>query len=167
MREPLFNYVGRYFFGSLLLISAVAKLFDPNGFVAVVASYQMMPDWAVPPASYALVLLEGALAIWLFSGRKASLATLCLVCLYVIYCSWVGFAFLDGRRLDNCGAFGTLFERPITAGLVVEYLVSLGVAFFLWSATTAYKLRQQLAITPELGAIPVDDMKPPPPTGTA
>ena len=32
MREPLFNHVGRYFFGGLLLISAVAKLFDPNGF---------------------------------------------------------------------------------------------------------------------------------------
>lgn len=166
MREPLFNRIGRYVFGGLLLTSAAAKLLDPAGYVLIVDSYGMMPNEAVPAVSYALVVVEGALAIWLWSGRRAALATLCLVSLYAVYCSWVGFAYLDGRRLDNNGAFGTLLERTIDAGLVVEYLVSLGVTFFIWSATTAHSLRQQLARHPVVNAIPADKLGPPP-TGTA
>ncbi|WP_348672809.1 MauE/DoxX family redox-associated membrane protein [uncultured Abyssibacter sp.] len=163
MREPAFNRIGRRFFGSLLLLAALTKLANFAGFIGVVASYGMMPDWAQLPVGLLAVSAEAGLGAWLWSGRRGPLACLLLVMLLVLYCSGLFFAYLDGRRLLNSGTFGTVVPLRVSLGLVLAQLGLLGVSFFLWSSVTAHRLREQLA----LDANPAVMMPPGPPTGAA
>ena len=146
MSEPAFNRIGRLFFGSLLIVSALTKLVDLTGFVSVVSTYGLLPDWGPLPMALASVAGEATLGLWLWSGRRAPVSSLLLVVLLVLYCSWLSFAYLDGRRLDNAGTFGTVIPLRVSLGLVLCQLGLLAAAFFLWSSVTAHQLRQQLAV---------------------
>jgi uncharacterized membrane protein YphA (DoxX/SURF4 family) len=134
LRE-LANKFLRWAFTALLLASAVAKLLDMPGFIAVVETYRSFPQAALAVAAWALTLTELALGLWLATGKALRRATAALVALHLIYFVWLAIALGRGLDLPNCGCFGVYFARPLTAWTLLEDGILLALALALWRST--------------------------------
>jgi hypothetical protein len=127
----------RGFFCLLMLATGVAKLMDMQGFFAVVATYQLLPLAWIPPAGWALVLVELGLAAWLLSGWRLPWAGLLIVGLHLMYLAWLLLALARGLELDNCGCFGVYLARPLTWWTPLEDLALLAAAVALYRLARA------------------------------
>ena len=125
----------RWVFVLLLLASAIGKLLDMPGFIAVVETHRSFPQVALPVAAWVLTLTELALGLWLATGKALRRATAALVALHLIYFVWLAIALGRGLELPNCGCFGVYFARPLTAWTLLEDGILLALALVLWRST--------------------------------
>jgi hypothetical protein len=121
----------RLFLGLVLLATAAGKLLDVPGFAEVLRTYQAFPDAALRPLALAVPLVELALAVWLFSGRRLAAAAALAAVLHGIYAIWAAATLLRGLRVPNCGCFGVFFARPLGWRTVAEDGVLLGLSVWL------------------------------------
>lgn len=136
MKQPL-SRAGqclRWGFACLLAASALGKLADMPGFIAVVATYRLLPGALLPAAAWALALSEAALAVWLASGRYRTRAALGVTLLHCLYFAWIAIALARGLQLTNCGCFGVYWPRPLTLLTLMEDSVLLIAAYALFRA---------------------------------
>ncbi len=138
----------RWFFVLLLAASATGKFADMNGFHEIVRTYRTLPSTWVPMASWLLafteVLLSFALAfaptILSRFGRAAGLTALlqgrfaAVFGLHLLYLAWLTRALISGYSIPNCGCFGVYWARPLSIYTLVEDLVLLIMAGWLWWA---------------------------------
>ena len=130
-----FIQVSRLFFILLMMASGIGKLLDMQGFYAVVESYQLLPSLLIPPAAWALTLLEIVVGLGLCVPRLWVLVTLTLPPLHVFYLLGLSSALMRGLSLSNCGCFGVFWARPLTMYSIVEDVVLLTWAVsFCWLA---------------------------------
>ena len=122
----------RWAFVLLLLASAIGKLLDMPGFIAVVEAYRSFPQVALPVAAWALTLTELALALWLATGASLRQSAVALVALHAMYFAWIGIALFRGLSLANCGCFGVYLARPLSGWTLLEDGIVLLLAVFLW-----------------------------------
>jgi Methylamine utilisation protein MauE len=149
----------RWFFVWLLAASAIGKLADMDGFQEIVRTYRILPSTWVPMVSWLLAfteaLLSSALAfaptILSRFGRAARLTVLlqgrfaAVFGLHLLYMAWLTRALIAGHSIPNCGCFGVYWARPLSIYTVVEDLVLLIMAGWLWWART----RARADILPE------------------
>lgn len=133
--SQLANEILRWAFAAVLLASAVGKLLDMPGFIAVVETYRSFPQAALPVAAWALTLTELALALWLATEKALRRATAALVALHLIYLVWLGIALGRGLDLPNCGCFGVYLARPLSTRTLLEDGTLLALALVLWRST--------------------------------
>lgn len=136
------RYLLQYFLGLSLLITAIGKLLDIQGFAAVVESYQIFLGWITAPMGLALALTELILAVGLLSGRKLKEAALASILLHTIFILWVSLALYRGLELSNCGCFGVFWARPLTFKTLLEDLGML-IASLLFYVLEVYKNRYE------------------------
>ncbi len=122
----------RMLFSLLLLLTGGAKLLDMNGFVAVVASYRVLPEALLSLSAWSLTVCELLLALWLFSGRRLRQASIFLLALHLIYLIWILLALGRGLNLPNCGCFGVYFARPLSWTTPIEDAVLIVLAVWFW-----------------------------------
>ena len=139
-------------FSALLVLSALAKFADLQGFAAVVTSYRVLP--ASMPASMSFVigallaLFELSLGILLVGTyfcplfKKIGLRWLLLpfqavIVLHLLYLSWLGLAYLRGLEIPNCGCFGVYWPRPLTGYTLIEDGVLVLLSLFLYRTARA------------------------------
>jgi hypothetical protein len=108
--------------GMLLFATSLGKALDVEGFLRVIASYQVFPAWLSPFVALGILTAEACLAVWLFSGRYLAIASLCAFALHVGFLLLAAITLLRGISVPNCGCFGVFFARPLTWGTVVEDL---------------------------------------------
>jgi uncharacterized membrane protein YphA (DoxX/SURF4 family) len=95
----------RFAVAAILIVAAVGKLRDPQGFAQDIANYRMLPAGLVPVAAATLPGIEVALGAALVLGvwtRSAGIATTGLLLLFTI---GIGSALVRGIDID-CGCFG-------------------------------------------------------------
>lgn len=122
----------RLFFIALLLASSGGKLLDMPGFIVIVGDYQLLPAVLQAPAAWALALIELALAGWLISGWRLTLAGPALVALHGFFLFGLTLTLLRGIALDNCGCFGVFWARPLSWWSPLEDLLLVALAVWLW-----------------------------------
>jgi Methylamine utilisation protein MauE len=122
--------------GSIFLISSVAKLRHPKGFVLTVLEYQVLPPrmglfygWALPPCELFLALL-------FLTGTAISVAACMAAILLLSFMGAISINLIRGRSLD-CHCFGSEGRRKAGWPLVVQdgFLLSVAVALVLLTAT--------------------------------
>ena len=118
--------------GSLLLATAVGKLLDVPGFVAVLGSYRVLSQGVLAPAALAVIGAEVLLGLWLLSGRRLAGAALASGGLHLAYSVWAAAALARGLALPNCGCFGVFLPRPLSRSTVVEDLGMAGASLALY-----------------------------------
>jgi len=118
--RPLYVRVLRFVLAAVLLVTAIGKLLDNRGFAEAVATYHVLPHWALLPSALALSLTELGLGIWLVWGVRISLAALLATALHVVYFGWSSVALLRGLNIPNCGCFGVFWVHPLSLVTIAE-----------------------------------------------
>lgn len=112
----------RFGLALILFATCLGKALDVEGFIHVIQTYQFFPVPLAPLIGIGIVTAEGALAVWLFSGRHVALTA---VLASVLHLGFVGLAvvtLIRGISVPNCGCFGVFLARPLTWGTVAEDL---------------------------------------------
>lgn len=118
--RPLYVRVLRFVLAAVLLATAIGKLLDNRGFAEIVATYHVLPHWALLPSALALALTELGLGVWLVWGVRLSLAALLATALHVVYFAWSSVALLRGLNIPDCGCFGVFWAHPLSLVTVAE-----------------------------------------------
>ena len=118
--------------GLMFVIASYHKLADAAGFRITLLEYQVMPEFAVTPASRIIPVIELALgAAWLLGHYAGGLTAVASAALLGIYATAIGINIARGRVHFDCGCgFGGKrdHEQYLSGGLVVRNLVLIGAA---------------------------------------
>jgi hypothetical protein len=133
------------FFTVLLFASALGKALDIQGFAAIVASYQLLPEGLQLIAAWAVMLIEVFLAMWLALGflpqyrHTLGMASIAAIGLHWMYFDWMLVALLRGLTIPNCGCFGVYLGRPLTWFTLIEDAFLIYLAWIMWRTAQSTK----------------------------
>ena len=103
---PYFLAFIRYLLAVIFFQSSLEKLRERQKFVDTVASYQLLPGFAVRPFGLSLPGVELILALILLSGWQARLAAVFTSLLYLLFIGALSITIFRGRTNIDCGCYG-------------------------------------------------------------
>lgn len=125
-------WVCRLVMGLVCLASALGKSLDLPGFIEVLATYRLIPDWGLWPVGLGVTGLEWVLALWLLSGWRIESGALVALVLFGLYTAGLVITLLRGLNLPNCGCYGVFFPQPLRWYSPLEDMVLVGMCYALW-----------------------------------
>ncbi len=131
MRWTLLTWGCRLLVGGVLLASALGKSLDLQGFVDVLATYQLFPDWSLCPVALVIIGVEWILAVWILSGWRLSTGALLTLTLNGLYAMGLIVTLIRGLDLPNCGCYGVFFPQPLRWYSPFEDLALVGICYAL------------------------------------
>ena len=121
----------RLLIGGVLLASALGKSLDLNGFIDVLVTYRLFPDWSLRSLAFMIIGIEWMLAAWILSGWRLSTGALFALTLNGLYVVGLIAALFRGLDLPNCGCYGVFFPQPLRWYSPLEDLVLVGICYAL------------------------------------
>ncbi len=131
MGWPLLTWCGRVLIGGVLLASALGKSLDLPGFVAVLITYRLFPDWLLWSLAVGMTGLEWVLGGWILSGRRLRAGASLAMMLNGIYALGLTITLFRGLTLPNCGCYGVFFPQPLRWYSPFEDLILVGICYAL------------------------------------
>jgi hypothetical protein len=125
-------WVCRLVVGLVCLASALGKSLDLQGFVEVLDTYHLVPDWGLWSVGIGITGLEWVLALAILSGWHIERGALIALILYGLYAAGLVITLLRGLDLPNCGCYGVFFPQPLRWYSPLEDLVLVGMCYALW-----------------------------------
>ena len=122
----------RLLIGGVLLASALGKSLDLPGFVDILVTYRLFPDWSLWPLALLIIGIEWVLAAWIFSGWRLSTGALIALSVNGAYAAGLIVTLLRGLDLPNCGCYGVFFPQPLRWHSPLEDLVLVGICYALY-----------------------------------
>lgn len=126
--------LGRWSIGLVFLAAAVPKLFDVQGFAAIIDAYAILPGILILPTALVLPVIEIVLAVGLFcNGWISKVGSTVLLLLFIALLSYSIRAGLD----IDCGCFGpedpeyTAFHG-LASALVRDLVMLVPLAYSFW-----------------------------------
>lgn len=124
----------RWGVGLFFLVAAVPKLFDIDGFAAVIGAYGFLPKFLLVPMAVVLPLTEIVLAVGLLRNRLHGKIGIALLLLFFI--AVLSYAITLGLDID-CGCFGpddpeSRAFHGLKSALVRDIAMLLPVAYSFW-----------------------------------
>jgi hypothetical protein len=121
--DPVLTYVLARGVSLVLLVGAVQKIRDWNGFRTALGAYRLLPEALVMPAALALPVLEVIAGVALFSVPfRVPGAALALAVLLAVTAA-VAINIARGRIDIDCGCGGVEGRQRLSWGLVVRNAV--------------------------------------------
>lgn len=117
--------------GLLLLITGIGKLLDVQGFISIIDTYQVSPDWMQPPLAVLIVGSELKIAESLQRGNNVRAAAIASTILHALFSIVAVTTLLRGIAVPNCGCFGVFMGRPLTWQTLFEDICLLGASIAL------------------------------------
>lgn len=131
MRWTLLMWCWRLLIGGVLFASALGKSLDLNGFVEVLVSYRMFPDWSLWGLALGITGIEWVLAVWILVGWYLPTGALIALTLNGLYAIGLIITLIRGLDLPNCGCYGVFFPQPLRWYSPLEDLVLVGICYAL------------------------------------
>ncbi len=131
MNWTVVTWCGRLLIGAVLLASALGKSLDFPGFVDVLITYRLFPDWSLWPLALGITGIEWVLAAWILVGWQLSTGALIALSLNGLYAVGLIITLLRGLDLPNCGCYGVFFPQPLQWYSPLEDLVLVGICALL------------------------------------
>ncbi len=131
MNWTVVTWCARLLIGGVLLASALGKSLDLQGFVDVLVTYRLFPDWSLSPLALGITGIEWVLAAWVLVGWQLSTAALIALSLNGLYALGLIITLLRGLDLPNCGCYGVFFPQPLRWYSPLEDLVLVGICALL------------------------------------
>ncbi len=113
----------RIVLGLLFIVTSLLKFHNLKGFSVIVASYDVLPKKLVRPLAYIQPFAEFVVGCWILSGRQLFYAAIAGLLLMVVANTFVLFALIKKRKMDNCGCYGVAVKVPLTWKKFYENLV--------------------------------------------
>lgn len=101
------------------------------GFVEVLVTYQLFPDWSLEAIAFGITGIEWVLAAWILIGWELSTGALIALNLNGLYAIGLIVTLLRGLELPNCGCYGVFFPQPLRWYSPFEDLVLVGICAVL------------------------------------
>jgi hypothetical protein len=117
--------------GTILLISAAAKLFAPAAFTDSLQSFGLLTPALVPFFTYFIPIAELLLAAALFARVQIEKTALATAALLLIFIAAAASASISGAEVENCGCFGEFYRSGLGVGFFVRNGVLLLLALLL------------------------------------
>jgi len=113
----------RIVLGLLFIVTSALKLPNLKGFATIVASYNILPRQLVRPAAYSLPLIELLVGFWILLGEQLVYAGIAGLLLMLMADFFMIKGFRQGKKMENCGCYGTAIRVPLTKKKIVENLI--------------------------------------------
>ncbi len=113
----------RIVLGILFVITGALKFPNLKGFSIIVASYGILPRWAVKPAAYAQPIIEFIVGWWILSGKQLYYAAIAGLLLMLVADVFVAIALIKKKKMENCGCYGTAIKVPLSWKKLAENIV--------------------------------------------
>jgi hypothetical protein len=130
----------RLLIGGVLFASALGKSLDLPGFVEVLVTYRLFPDWSLWLLALGITGSEWALAVWILIGWQLPTGALLAMTMNGLYALGLIITLVRGLDLPNCGCYGVFFPQALRWYSPVEDLVLVGICYALYVG--AQKSRQ-------------------------
>lgn len=121
----------RLLIGGMLLASALGKSLDLHGFVDVLVTYRLFPNWSLWPLTLMIIGIEWILAMWILSGWRMPTGALLALTLNGLYAVGLIVTLYRGLDLPNCGCYGVFFPQPLRWYSPLEDLMLVGICYAL------------------------------------
>ena len=121
----------RLLIGGVLLASALGKSLDLNGFVEVLVTYRLFPNWSLWQVALMIIGFEWILAAWILVGWLLPTGALLALILNGLYALGLIVTLVRGLDLQNCGCYGVFFPQPLRWYSPLEDLVLVGICYAL------------------------------------
>jgi hypothetical protein len=121
----------RLLIGGVLLASALGKSLDMPGFVDVLVTYRLFPDWLLWSLAIGITGIEWVLAVWILVGWQLSTGALIALSLNGLYAIGLVVTLFRGIDLQNCGCYGVFFPQPLRWYSPLEDLAVVGICSVL------------------------------------
>lgn len=131
MNWTVVTWCCRLLIGGVLLASALGKSLALQGFVDVLVTYRLFPDWSLWPLALGITGSEWVLAAWILVGWQLSTGALIALSLNGLYAIGLIITLLRGLDLPNCGCYGVFFPQPLRWYSPLEDLVLVGICALL------------------------------------
>jgi hypothetical protein len=131
MNWTVVTWCCRLLIGGVLLASALGKSLDLPGFVEIVVTYRLFPDWTLWPVALVITALEWVLAVWILFGWRLQTGALLVLMLNGFYAVGLIVTLFRGLNLPNCGCYGVFFPQPLRWYSPFEDLVLVGICYAL------------------------------------
>jgi hypothetical protein len=132
-----FSLAIRLALGTILLISAAAKLFAPATFADSLQSFGLLTPALTPLFTYFIPIAELLLAVALLARVQLEKTAIAAAGLLAIFIAAAASASISGANVETCGCFGELYRSSLGMGFFVRNGVLLLLALLLvWSNTT-------------------------------
>ncbi len=122
----------RLLIGGVLLASALGKSLDLRGFVEVLVTYRLFPDWSLLALAFVITGWEWALAVWILAGWQLPTGALMAMTMNGLYALGLIITLVRGLDLPNCGCYGVFFPQPLRWYSPVEDLALVGICYVLY-----------------------------------
>ena len=100
----MISHACRLFLAWLFIYAAYDKVWDPAAFAGAMGQYELLPLWAVNPASVVLAWLELLVGVLILVGLFSRAAALWVAGLMGVFASLMVYAGIIGAGYD-CGCF--------------------------------------------------------------
>jgi hypothetical protein len=121
----------RLLIGGVLLASALGKSLDMPGFVDVLVTYRLFPDWLLWSLAIGITGIEWVLAVWILVGWQLSTGALIALSLNGLYAIGLVVTLFRGIDPQNCGCYGVFFPQPLRWYSPLEDLALVGICSVL------------------------------------
>ena len=128
----IITWCTRLLIGAVLLASALGKSLDLPGFVDVLLTYQLFPNWLLWPLAVGITGVEWILGAWVLSGWQLQAGALLAMMLNGLYAVGLTVTLFRGLELPNCGCYGVFFPQPLRWYSPFEDLVLVGICYALY-----------------------------------
>jgi uncharacterized membrane protein YphA (DoxX/SURF4 family) len=134
-QRGLIRKIPRWFVGLVLVSTGTGKTLDIQGFVNVLAAYDLMPSQGNVILAYSMPFIELATGVALLAGVFLPLAAWVATGWHTLLLTTVSVSLWRGLEIENCGCFGVFWARPLGVQTFVEDAVMLGLSLLvLWEA---------------------------------
>ena len=121
----------RLLIGGVLLASALGKSLDLNGFVDVLVTYRLFPNWSLWPTALMIIGVEWVLAAWILSGWQLPTGAFLALMLNGFFAAGLIVTLFRDLDLPNCGCYGVFFPQPLRWYSPLDDLVLVGICYAL------------------------------------
>lgn len=120
--------------GVVLLVSAVAKLRDPQRFARDVSNYEVVPARLNRPVAWLIITAEPAIGLGLLLVIAPSVSLPAAIALLASFAAAVSINLVRKRRIA-CGCFGG--DELIDRGTIFRLTALIGLVFIAWGSRVA------------------------------
>ncbi|MFZ7124727.1 MAG: MauE/DoxX family redox-associated membrane protein [Desulfobacterales bacterium] len=133
--------VARVYIGGLFIYASLSKINYSAEFAEIIASYQMVPDWAVNFTAVTLPWAELICGILLIIGLRSKSAAVIIAGMLSVFSLAIAINLVRGTPI-GCGCFSSL-EAPMTWMTFLRDLFWLGLTIYIFRFDRLFHLERQ------------------------
>ncbi len=139
--HPYLALAARVYIGGIFIYAGLNKINYSAEFAEIIASYQMIPDWAVNVTAVVLPWAELICAALMIMGLRSKSAAVILTAMLSVFSLAIAVNLVRGVPI-GCGCFTSL-ETPMSWGTLLRDLMWLAMTVYIYRFDALFQLENR------------------------